>query len=109
MLFKDIVFKVLGKFFQTACPCIFAVIVNGLCTIVYTKADEWYMKWQQVTTNDNEWYNEWQRVTTSRTMSENGTEHFKECMIANLTMTKIDIVLQGMDGTLTRPHLTSNK
>ena len=30
-----------------------------------TKSDnEWYNKWQRVTTNDNKWYNEWQRVTT---------------------------------------------
>ena len=40
-------------------------ILRVVTTIVYKKTDEWYIKWQRVTTNDNEWYNEWQRVTTS--------------------------------------------
>ena len=31
-------------------------------------------------------------------MNENGTAHFKEWMIAILTMTKTDTLLQGMDG-----------
>ena len=39
-------------------PCIFVVIVNGLCTIVYKNTDEWYIEWQEVKTNGNEWYNE---------------------------------------------------
>ena len=55
---------------------------------------------QRVTTsdkNDNEWYNKLQQVTTSGTMNENGTVHFKEWMIAILTMTKTDTLLQGMD------------
>ena len=52
--------------------------------IVHKKTDEWYIEWQQVTTNDiewynkwqrmtmsdSEWYNEWQRMTTSGTMSD---------------------------------------
>ena len=45
-----------------------------------------------VTTSDNEW-----RVTASGTTNENGTVHFKESMIAILTMTKLDTLLQGMD------------
>ena len=47
----------------------------------------------RVTTSDKEW----QRVTTSGTTSENGTAHFKEWMIAILTMTKTDTLFQGMD------------
>ena len=51
-----------------------------------------------MTANDNEWYNEWQQVTTSGTTNENGRVHFKELMIAILTMTKkTDAPLQGMD------------
>ena len=79
-------------------------------------------EWQRITTSDNEWYNEWQRVTasdktsdekckkwqqtqgvrasdSSGTTNENGTVHFKEWMIAILSMTKTDtLLLQGMDG-----------
>ena len=97
MLFKDFVFKVLGNFFQKVYPFIFVVIVNGLCTIVYKKTVV-----HRVTTSDNEW----QRVTTSVTTNENGTVDFKEWIIAILTMTKTDTLLQGMDGTLTRIHIT---
>ena len=50
-----------------------------------------------MTKNDNEWYNKLQQVTTSGTMNENGTVHFKEWMIAILTMTKTNTLLQGMD------------
>ena len=53
--------------------------------IVYKKTDEWYIKWEQVTTsdttsdnewqrvttNDNQWYNEWQRVVQRMTASDN--------------------------------------
>ena len=60
-----------------------------LVRIVYKKTDEWYIKWQRVTTNDNEWqrvvqrvttndnewYNEWQRVTTSSTTSGTTSEN----------------------------------
>ena len=98
MVFKDFVFKVLGNFFQRAYTCIFVLIVNGLCTIIYKKVNKWYIEWQQVTTNDNEWYNEWQQVTASGTTNENGTVHFKEWMIAIPTMTKTDTLLQGIDG-----------
>ena len=94
--------------------------------IVYKKTDEWYIEWQRVTKNDNEWQRvttssttsdkEWQRViqrvTTrdkkwqwvtasdrSGTTNENGPVHFKEWMIAILSMTKTDtLLLQGMDG-----------
>ena len=73
-------------------------------------------EWQRVTTNDNEWRNKWQTVTKSNTTSDNewqqivmsdssdtanesGTVHFKESMIAVLSMTKTDtLLLQGMDG-----------
>ena len=73
-------------------------------------------EWQRMTTSDNEWCNKWQRVTRSNTTSdkewkqiamsdssgttnENGTVHFKEWMIAVLSMTKTDtLLLQGMDG-----------
>ena len=55
-------------------------------------------EWQQVTTNDNEWYNELQRVTASGTTKEDGRVHFKEWMIAILTVTKTDIQFQEMDG-----------
>ena len=97
MFFRDFVFKVLGNFFQKAYPFIFVVIVNGLCTIVYKKTVV-----HRVATSDNEW----QRVTTSVTRNENGTVDFKEWIIAILTMTKTDTLLQGMDGTLTRIHIT---
>ena len=70
--------------------------------------NEWYNEWQRVvqrvTTNDNEWQRvttndyEWQRVTKSGTTNKNGTVHFKEWMIAILSITKIDTLLQGMDG-----------
>ena len=48
-------------------------------------------------TNDNEWYNEWHQVTTSGTTNENSRVHFKELMIAIVTMTKTDALLQVMD------------
>ena len=73
-------------------------------------------EWQRVTTsgtkNDKEWQRVIKRVTTSDckwqwviasdssgTTNENGTVHFKEWMIAILSMTKTDtLLLQGMDG-----------
>ena len=58
-------------------------------------------EWQRVTTNDNEWYNEWQRVVqrvTKSGTSKSGTVYFKEWMITILSITKIDTLLQGMDG-----------
>ena len=65
-------------------------------------------EWQRVTTSNKEWHrviqrvttngNEWERVTTV-VQRMNGTVHFKEWMIAILSMTKIDTLLfQGMDG-----------
>ena len=79
---------------------------------VTTYDNEWQRVVQKMTTNDNEWYNEWQRVTPSDnewqlvtpsegsgTANENGTVHFKEWMIAIISMTKTDtLLLQGMDG-----------
>ena len=72
-------------------------------------------EWQQVATNDSKWqrvYIEWQQVTksdsewqwvtaseSSGTANENGTVHFKEWLIAIISMTKRDtLLLQGMDG-----------
>ena len=79
---------------------------------ITTSDNEWYNEWkrvvQRVTSSDNEWQqvttddNEWQRVTvsdTSGTTNENGTVHFKEWIIAILSMTKTDtLLLQRMDG-----------
>ena len=48
----------------------------------------------RVTTNDSEW----QWVTPSGTTNENGTVHFKEWMIAILSIAKTDTLLQGVDG-----------
>ena len=87
---------------------------------------EWYNEWQQMTTSENELQRvttsgttskkEWQRVIqratasdnkwqwvrasdSSGTTNENGIVHFKEWMIAILSMTKTDtLLLQGMDG-----------
>ena len=56
---------------------IFGILFSCDYEIVYKKTDEWYIEWQQVTTNDNEWqqvaqqmitsdnewHNEWQRAT----------------------------------------------
>ena len=52
--------------------------------------------------------NEWQRVISSGTPNENDTLNFKEWMIVILTMTKTDILLQFMDGTLAKGHITTN-
>ena len=88
--------------------------------------NEWQQVTTSGTTSDNKWYNEWKRVTTSGatkgkewkrvtkgdniwhlvtasessgTTNENGTVHFKEWMIAIISMTKRDTLqLQGMDG-----------
>ena len=66
--------------------------------------NEWQRVVQRVTTSDKEWErlttndNEWQRVTVSGTTIENSTAHFKEWMIAILSMTKTDTLLQGIDG-----------
>ena len=51
-------------------------------------------EWQRVAANDNEW----QCVIKSGTTTKNGTVYFKELMIAILSITKIDTLLQGMDG-----------
>ena len=90
-------FKVLGNFFQRAYPCIFAVIVNGLCTIVYKKTDERYIEWQQVTTNDNDWYKEWQQVASS-TIMKTAQFTFKNGWLLSLLWQKTDTLLQGIDG-----------
>ena len=67
-----------------------------------TNGSECYNEWQRVTTSDKEWQpvtksdNEWQWVTASEssgTANENGTVHFKEWMIAIISMTKRDTLL----------------
>ena len=61
-------------------------------------------EWQRMRKNENEWErkktndNEWQRVTASVATNENSTIHFKEWMIAILSMRKTDTLLQGIDG-----------
>ena len=83
---------------------------------VTTNDNEWQRVVQRVTTNDNEWQrvrtsgttsdkewkwltksnSEWQWVTVSEnsgTANGNGTVHFKERMIAIITMTKRDTLL----------------
>ena len=73
-----------------------------------TSDNEWQRVTTSGTTSDKEWKwvtksdNEWQWVTSSEssgTANENGTVHFKEWMIAIISMTKRDtLLLQGMDG-----------
>ena len=67
-----------------------------------TSDNEWQWVVQQVIKSDNELYNEWQQIAMSDsigTTNENGTVHFKEWMIAVLSITKTDtLLLQGMDG-----------
>ena len=73
-----------------------------------TGENEWYNEWQRVTTCDKEWQlvtksdNEWQWVIASEstgTANENGTVHFKEWMIAIISVTNRDtLLLQGIDG-----------
>ena len=79
-----------------------------------TSENEWYSEWQRVvqrvttsdTTSDNEWQrvvqwvtksdNKWQWVTgseSSGTAKENETVHFKEWIIAIISMTKRDTLL----------------
>ena len=74
-----------------------------------TKSDN---EWKRMATSDNEWYNEWQRVTksdnewqwlteseSSGTANETGTLHFKDWMIAIISMTKRDtLLIQRIDG-----------
>ena len=47
-------------------------------------------------------------MISSGTPNENDTLNFKEWMIVILTMTKTDILLQFMDGTLAKGHITTN-
>ena len=67
---------------------------------VITNDNEWYNEWQRVvkrvTPNDNEW----QRKTKSGITSKNCTVYIKEWKIAILSITKIDTLLQGMDGDI---------
>ena len=51
-------------------------------------------EWQRVTINDNQW----QWVTKSDSTKKNETVYFKQWMIAIVSTTKIDALLQGMDG-----------
>ena len=78
------------------------------CQRMKTSDNEWYNEWQRMTTSGTKSSNEWQRVTTndsewqqmtkSGTRNKNGTVYFKEWMIAILSTTKIDTLLQRMDG-----------
>ena len=63
-----------------------------------TNDKKWQRVIQRVTTSDNKW--QWVTASdSSGTTNENGTVHFKEWMIAVLSMTKADtLLLQGMDG-----------
>ena len=63
-----------------------------------TSDKEWQWVIQRVTTSDNKW--QWVTASdSSGTTNENGTVHFKEWMIAVLSMTKTDtLLLQEMDG-----------
>ena len=63
--------------------------------IVYKKADEWYIEWQRMTTSDNKW--EWVAANDSGATNENDTLHFKEWVIAILSVTKRDALLPVMD------------
>ena len=114
----DFMFKAFENFFQRTNPCIFAVIVNGLCTIVYEKTDAWYIEWQQVVqgmiTIDNEWHNEWERMTTidnewkEMIISDSEWQQVVHWMkrhstlqrmdVGIPTMTKTDTLLQVLDG-----------
>ena len=95
-------------------------------TTSYNNDNEWqwvvqrvtknYNEWQRVArrgaTSDKEWQGVMQRMTTSDnkqqwvtasdssgTANENGTVHYKEWIIAVLSMTKTDtLLLQVMDG-----------
>ena len=70
--------------------------------------NEWQRVTKSGTTSEKEWKwviksdNEWQWVTageSSGTANENGTVHFKEWMIAIISMKKRDtLLLQGMNG-----------
>ena len=64
--------------------------------------NEWYNEWQGVVQPVTKSDNEWQWVTaneSSGTANEDGTVHFKESMIAIISVTKRDtLLLQGMDG-----------
>ena len=55
-------------------------------------------EWQRVTKSDSEW--QWVAASDSSGIAnENRTVHFKEWMIAIISMTKRDtLLLQGMDG-----------
>ena len=75
---------------------------------VTTSDREWQRVTTSGTTSDKEWQlvtksdNEWQWVIASEssgTANENGTVHFKEWMIAIISVTKRDtLLLQGVDG-----------
>ena len=113
---KNIVYKKTGEWY---------IERQGVTASSTTSDNEWQRvttsgktsenKWQRVvqrmatsgTTSDNEWQrmiasdsknNKWQRATASGTTNENGTVHFKEWMIAILSVIKTDTLLQGMDG-----------
>ena len=70
-----------------------------------TSGNEWCNEWQRMTTSNATSGNEWQQIAMSDSewqqwyTNENGTVHFKEWVIAVLSMTKTDtLLLQGIDG-----------
>ena len=80
---------------------------QGVTTSGTTSDHEWQRMATSGTTSDKEWQqvtksnNEWQWVTASEssgTANENSTVHFKEWMIAIISVTKRDtLLLQRMD------------
>ena len=63
-----------------------------------TSDNEWQRVVQRVTKSDNEW--QWVTASeSSGTANENSAGHFKEWMIAIISMTKRHaLLLRGMDG-----------
>ena len=71
--------------------------VQRVTTSGTTSDKEWQRVIQRVTASNNKW--QWVTASdSSGTMIENGIVHFKEWMIAVLSMTKTDtLLIQGMD------------
>ena len=71
---------------------------QGVTTSATMSDKEWQRVIKRVTMSDNKW--QWMTESdSSSTTNENGTVHFKEWMIAILSITKTDtLLLQGMDG-----------
>ena len=78
-------------------------MLQRVATSATTSDNEWQRVIQGVTKSDKSG-SKWQWVTasgSSGTANENGTVHFKEWMIAILSMTKTDtLLLQGWMGAI---------